>query len=415
MAAPITVGIHTLGCKVNQCDSDRLCRALRALGLEAGDQARAQVQVVNTCSVTATADAKSRKLIRRLIQANPGAAVVVTGCYAELRPEQLRAIPGVTAVVGNGGKESLPELILALVAAAPGPPLPPAHRRCRAFVGVQDGCDNCCAYCTVPHARGAMASRPAAQVVAEVAELAAAGVREVVVCGIRLGAYRSPSGEGLPHLLRALRATGIERIRFSSLEPWDVDDGLLAEIAANPTLCPHLHLPAQSGDDQVLAAMGRRNRAADFLALAGRLRQARPGLALSTDLLVGFPGESDQAFQRTLELARQAEFCRLHVFKYSPRPGTRAVGLPGQVPELEKARRSRLLLALGEELAAQFAQRHLGSRVPVLVERWRAGICQGYAPDYLPVELPGRREWCGQVVETEIMSAAGGRAMGRPG
>ena len=415
MTALTTVGIHTLGCKVNQYESDRLCQQLRALGLDAAPGRRqAPLHVVNTCSVTAVAEAKGRKLIRRLLHDHPGAQVVVTGCYAQLRPQELAAIPGVRLVAGNDAKGRLASLVLALAGSSPTPALPPARSRCRVFLGVQDGCDNFCAYCTVPHARPHLVSRPASEVEGELRELVAQGVQEVVICGIRLGAYRSASAQHLAALLRRLAATGIPRLRLSSLEPWDIGEELIGELAALPALCPHLHLPAQSGDDQVLARMGRRYDRATYLGLLARLQAAWPGLAITTDLLVGFPGETDQAFAHTVSLAREAGFARIHVFAYSPRPGTRAAGLPEQVPAPVKAERSKVLLALGEELSAGFAEIHRGRVVPVLAETRRAGVCRGYAPDYLPVQFPGAASTLGRIVPVRITGAAGRVARGRP-
>lgn len=408
-----TVGIHTLGCKVNQYESAALAADLRARGLDAVEgRRRADLLVVNTCSVTAVADAKGRKLIRRLAADNPGAPLIVTGCYAELQAAELRAVPGVTAVVGNAAKPTLPDLLLELAHDGARAPLPALRRRCRAFLKVQDGCDNYCAYCTVPFARPTMASRPLPEAVAELRGLVAAGVQEVVLCGIRLGAY-GHNGQGLPHLLRALAATGVPRLRLSSLEPWDVGPALVETIGTLDSVCPQLHLPAQSGDDAILACMGRRNTADDYLRLVAGLRRARPGLMVSTDLLVGFPGETEQAFERTIELAWAAAFGRLHVFSYSPRPGTRAAALPDQVPPEVKRHRSRRLRAVGDELARAFAAAHVGVSAPVLVESYRAGSCRGYTPDYLPVTFPGRPADCGRVLPVEITKCTAGQAAGR--
>jgi len=412
MTTPVTIGIHTLGCKVNQYESERLCRQLRALGLDAAPGRRqAALHVINTCTVTAVADAKCRKLLSRLHRDNPTAALVVTGCMAELQQARVAALPGVAAVLGNREKEALAETV-ARLAGRSEPPLPYLPSRCRAFLKVQDGCDNFCAYCAVPYARPGMRSRPVTEIVRELQTLVGEGIQEVVVCGIRLGAYAS-DGCDLGGLLDALAATGVPRLRLSSLEPWDISPGLVTALARNPALCPHLHLPAQSGDDGVLQAMGRRNTARDYRRLVADLRAARPGLALSTDLLVGFPGETDQAFHNTMDLAREVGFCRLHVFRYSPRPGTRAASMPGRVPEPVKAARSAALIALGQSLAADFAARRVGTLAEVLVESCHAGRCVGHAPDYLQVDFPGGPDLVGRIVSVEITAVTGQRARGR--
>ncbi|MDH4179580.1 MAG: radical SAM protein, partial [Armatimonadota bacterium] len=256
MSSP-PVSIITLGCKVNQCDADDIAQALAARGCEIvspGDPA--DIYIVNTCTVTATADAKARKLIRKLARAHPDARILVTGCWAQRNPEAIAALPEVHAVVPNTHKAEIPDMIAASGSAPAAASSPAPRSRTRAFLKIQDGCDHRCAYCAVPDARGRPASKPVAQVMEEAQKLADGSAQELVLCGIRLGAYGNDRGEaGLAALLRELRGVAIPRLRLSSLEPMDVGDDLLAEIADHPTLCHHLHLPLQSGDDAVLAAM----------------------------------------------------------------------------------------------------------------------------------------------------------------
>ncbi|MDH4179700.1 MAG: radical SAM protein, partial [Armatimonadota bacterium] len=267
------VRIFTFGCKVNQCDSEEIARSLAARGYAIGGRGDpADIYIVNTCTVTSTADSKARKLIRRLARSQPEATLIATGCLAETDPYSLLDLPGVAAVVPNSRKLSLADFLPGLQ-----PPLLASSyipARTRAFVKLQDGCDHGCAYCIVPSARGRRVSKPLAAVLAEIQCLVDAGAREAVLCGIRLGAYGSDRGDAtLAALLRKLREIDIPRLRLSSIEPMDLTDDLLAEVAHHPTLCHHIHLPLQSGDDTVLAAMGRGYSAADFASLVGRIRE----------------------------------------------------------------------------------------------------------------------------------------------
>lgn len=412
---PPTVAIITFGCKVNQCDSEAMAAELARQGyLVTPRGAAADAHLVNTCAVTATAEAKARKLIRRLARDRPGAPVVVTGCWAQRDPETVAALPGVAAVLPNTGKRSVAGVVSQLVAPGPRPAQDPPRFRTRAFLKVQDGCDHRCAYCAVPSARGHPTSRPMAEVLAEVSSLAEWGVQEVVLCGIRLGAYgRDCAGPTLARLLRELRGARIPRLRLSSLEPMDVGDDLVTELADHPTLCHHLHLPLQSGDDTVLAAMGRGYGAPEFTALVGRLRQAWPDLALSVDVMVGFPGETEEQFGRTFDFVARLGCSRLHVFPYSPRPGTPAAARPGQVPPAVKRERCARLLALGERLASQAAASWVGRQVEVLFERLRSGgLLFGLTEHYFGLTSPGPEAWVGRIVPVVAEEARGPELVG---
>jgi threonylcarbamoyladenosine tRNA methylthiotransferase MtaB len=385
--------VATLGCKANQYDSEVIARALREAGYHLAQEGeRIDAAVINTCTVTQVADAKGRKLIRRIIADNPRAKVVVTGCYAQLAGDEIARIPGVAAVVPNEEKPSIPGLIRTLVPPVRLPAPQPAPPKARALLKIQDGCDHYCAYCAVPRARGPMFSRPITDVLDEMHRLAAQDVKEIVLTGIRLGSYGRDLHEvTLAELLRATREVPVPRIRLSSIEPWDVTPDLIAAVAGTPAVCPHLHLPLQSGDDEVLRAMGRPYTAGDFHRLAGDLRAAMPGVALTTDVMVGFPGETGEAFERSCALVREVGFSRLHVFKYSRRPGTPAAGMRAQVPEAIKAARSEQMLAIGDELFRGLAERFVGGEVEVLFETCDAktGLCDGLTPHYLRVLAPG--------------------------
>ncbi|NIM04223.1 MAG: tRNA (N(6)-L-threonylcarbamoyladenosine(37)-C(2))-methylthiotransferase MtaB [Armatimonadetes bacterium] len=384
------VHIITLGCKVNQCDGEELGRALTCrgfqveIGVESDNSAGVgtpalqfmnPVFVVNTCTVTSTADAKARKLIRRLAKDYPGAKIIVTGCYAQRDVEAVAGLGDNILVVPNRKKPRLAETIAETLGADVIHPSDSAKTsscsgRTRAFVKVQDGCDHGCTYCIVPAVRGPMMSKPLSGIVEEVASLCEAGMKEVVLCGIRLGAYGADLQEGvsLAHLLRGLREIPIPRLRLSSLEPLDISEDLIAEFNDHPGLCHHLHLPVQSGDDGVLAAMGRGYTLSDYRRLVERIRRIWPDLSLTTDVMVGFPEESEAAFENTLEMMREFDFTKVHVFRYSARPGTPAAAMKDQVPEQTKRARMEAVQELAEGLFRRRAEQMMGRVVEVLIE-----------------------------------------------
>jgi len=404
------VRIFTFGCKVNQCDSEEIARSLARRGYHIGAPGDpADTYIINTCTVTATADAKARKLIRRLGREHPESTIIATGCLAETNPYALLNLPGVAAVIPNSRKLSLPDFLPELHS----PLLPTSHvpSRTRAFVKVQDGCDHGCAYCIVPAARGKPVSKPLAALVAEIHTLVDEGAREAVLCGIRLGAYGRDRGDTtLAAVLRQLRDIAIPRLRLSSIEPMDLGSDLLREIADHPVLCHHLHLPLQSGDDTLLAAMGRGYTAADFAGLAASVRAAWPDAALTTDIMVGFPGETEEQFDHTCSFVRELGFTRLHVFPYSPRPGAAAVGLPDQVPANVKRRRTQAALALAEDLAAASAQQWIGREVDVLFEqRGRAGLLTGLTPHYHRIHARGPDDWIRRIIHVTPTREEAGR------
>jgi len=426
-AEPPAVRIETLGCKVNQADSEALAAELLRQGYRiAGRDQRPALIVVNTCTVTHVADAKARKLIRRLARANPQAALIVTGCYAQRAPAELSRLPGVARIVPNLSKPDLPRIVRELAApplvtsqeaicdmSASGP-RPARPGSVRAFVAAQDGCDHRCSYCIVPSVRGLMRSRPIADVLAEMCALGAAGARELVICGIRLGAYgEEPRGRGLARLLRATRDLPAARLRLSSIEPWDLGEELIAEIAAHPRLCSHLHLPLQSGDDGILRAMGRPHSLDDYRAVIERLRLALPDIAITTDLMVGFPGESDRALENTLRAVDAIGFARAHVFRYSRRPGTRAAVMPGHAPEPVKAVRAARLIQATQASARRFAARFIGRVVPVLFEECVRGMCRGLSDTYLLARAPGDPSLIGHVAGIAVLAVENNHIAGR--
>lgn len=375
----------TLGCKVNQTESEAIASGLGVGGAGCAPD-DADVVVINTCTVTGEADRKARKAVRHALSLPRSPIVIVTGCLATLDAGGLSALGECVVVeadkerVGARVAEALRIRGLAVSRTAVPAEVRPA--RARAQLKVEDGCDAFCTYCIVPYARGVPRAVPADRVVAEAERLVAAGASEIVLTGINIGRY-DDAGVGLPGLLSRVAATGIARIRFSSIEPGDVTPQLLVAAQATPAFCAHLHVPLQSGSDAVLARMGRPYDTARYTATIEAARAAFPGIALSTDIIVGFPGETDAEFADTLAFARATGFSRLHVFRYSQRAGTPAAAMSGQVQPALRAERSAELRALGERMALVYANTQVGRPVEVLVERVWGDTAEGTTREYV--------------------------------
>lgn len=417
--------IVTFGCKVNQHDSAALAETLEARGWQPAVGTSPELILVNTCTVTARADQEARQVIRRLHREHPRAALLVTGCYAQRAPAEVAALPGVRGVCGNQEKGRLDEVLAALEDGgsflgvgefSPGagfaafvPRRFPGHTR--AFLKIQEGCSHGCAYCIVPRVRGGSRSLPPAGVEAALMELAAAGFAEVVLTGIDLGQYGrdlTPKAS-LAGLLRRLAGRVFPfRLRLSSLEPQEVSEELIDALAALPEVCPHFHLPLQSGSARVLAAMGRPYTPERFRDLARELLARFPDAALGLDVLVGFPGEGPEDVAATYELVASLPVAYLHVFPFSPRPGTPAAGLP-PLPAPEVRRRAAWLRELGRHKRAAFYQAQVGKVGEVLVERPapRPGWLAGLSRNYLRVLLPGPPDWVNRRLTVRLLRVAG--------
>ncbi|OAT82299.1 tRNA (N(6)-L-threonylcarbamoyladenosine(37)-C(2))-methylthiotransferase MtaB [Desulfotomaculum copahuensis] len=418
------VALVTLGCKVNQYESASLAEMFRRRGYQVVDfKQPADIYVINTCTVTHLGDRKSRQLIRRAGRKNPAALIVVTGCYAQTAPGEVLAIPGVDLVVGTRDKARIVELVefhrpggepldaVSDVFAGHGFAELPATAvtgRVRAFLKVQEGCSNYCAYCIVPYARGPLKSRRPENVIEEARRLVADGFKELVLTGIHTGAYGrdQPDGPDLAGLVARVAAVpGLLRLRLSSVEPLDVTTELLDVMASRGNVCPHLHIPLQSGDDTVLERMRRHYTSAWFGNLLEEVRRKIPGVAVTTDVIVGFPGETEEQFERTLQFVGEMAFSRLHVFKYSPRRGTPAAAFPGQVPAQVKEERSHRLITLGEALARDFAVQYTSRQVTVLAEEpfpAGDGLWEGYTGNYLRVVFPAGPAVRGELVRVQV-------------
>jgi len=423
------VYLQSLGCKLNQSELESLaCRFVQAGHVVVGTAGEADLCVLNTCAVTHTAVGKSRQAIRRLRRANSEACLAVTGCYAHMWPQEIREMDGVDLVVGNEGKEHLIECIEKELGIkgqgssrdwvpAPDSWLPVPGARTRAFVKIQDGCDNHCTYCIVRVARGGQRSRPRRDVLAEVEARVAAGYQEVVLTGVHIGAYGRDRGhqgdESLWGLVEAiLTHTDVRRLRLSSIEPWDLDPACL-RLWEDSRLCRHLHLPLQSGCDATLQRMGRNYTASQFAALVEAAREAIPDVAVTTDVIVGFPGESEAEFRESLCFVEAMGFARTHVFTYSARPGTPAATLPDQLSPPVKKARSRAMMEVGHHSAEVFRCAFLGRTLEVLwegqargSEAGREALWRGLTDNYLRVRTREGGNLYNTVTRTELVALA---------
>jgi threonylcarbamoyladenosine tRNA methylthiotransferase MtaB len=396
------VAFFTLGCKVNQNDSSSLValfqnKGYRIVPFEKG----ADIYIINTCSVTRTSDHKSAQVIRKAIGLTPGAVVAVTGCFAQTAPEEVSGIPGVNLVVGMAERPNIVELVESyldnrrnIVAVQEREGSNPfwsvdtadSTMRTRATMKIQDGCEQFCSYCIVPYARGKVRSLPPTRVREDFERLLERGFKEIVLSGIHLGSYGKDLGIPLETLLAELvHTSGDFRIRLGSVEPYDMSDTLLRLIAGNDKICQFLHIPLQSGCDRILQLMSRGYQTSFYAGLLNKIRSLNPLMGIGTDLIVGFPGETESDFQATYDFIIQQNFSRIHVFRYSPRPGTRAADFPDRIPKKVQESRSRVVQQLAAGSAADFAKRFMGRPVRVLFEEQEQSVWTGLSGEYLRV------------------------------
>jgi threonylcarbamoyladenosine tRNA methylthiotransferase MtaB len=411
----MNVYLRSLGCRLNWSEIETLARQFAADGHTiVSDPVQAELCVLNTCAVTAQAERKTRHSVGALARANPDARIAIVGCYPTLRPETSADLSGVTWIISNAEKDHAKEIILS------SPSLPRAAAsslplRTRSFVKVQDGCDNHCTYCVIRLLRGSARSRPLNDVIAKVQTLVEEGCQEIVLTGVNLGSYgrdlKLP--DGLRTLVTALLdQTDLPRLRLSSLEPWDLDETFF-ELWENPRLCRQLHLPLQAGCDETLRRMGRRITTAAFAQLVRSARATIPDLAVTTDILVGFPGEHETAFRASHDFVAEMEFARLHVFPYSSRPGTPAARLPNQVARKERQARARAMRELGDEQARRFRQQFVGREMIVLWEQRQSNsLWIGLTDNYLRVASHTDANLHNQITITQLLSAQNGYLMG---
>lgn len=411
-----TIAFATLGCRVNQYDTDSMRGLFLAQGFkDVPYDETADVYIINTCSVTQMGEKKSRQLIRRAKKHNPNAVVVVTGCYAQLDSELLAAMDGVSAVVGTNEKKQVVTIVEDLLqhpeqqaitavhnvrqseAFEEIPLYPSAVEHTRADLKIQEGCNNFCTFCIIPYTRGALKSRQPDAVIAEAKRLVAFGFKELVLTGIHLGAYGKelPDKPSLALILRRLvEETDVKRIRLGSLESIEVDEDLIDVMNSSDRICPHLHLPLQSGSDAILKAMNRHYTKAEFIDLIADLRTRIHGLTISTDLILGFPGETDELFAETLETLKLLKFSHIHAFPYSPRQGTPAATMKDQVDMAVKKHRVEIVNTLSAQQKTAVLQGMVGKDALVLLEKQDGIVGEGFSENYERVRVTGLTKPC---------------------
>ena len=406
--------LHNLGCKVNAYETEAMQQILEEAGYEIVPFSEyADVYVINTCSVTNMADRKSRQMLHRAKKQNPDAIVVGAGCYVQTKEAQALVDESIDIVIGNNKKHELVPLLreyeashrkMACVAdinhekqAYEELSLSRTAEHTRAFIKVQDGCNQFCTYCIIPFARGRVRSRELPDVLQEIRTLAKSGYREVVLTGIHLSSYGVDNGESLLHLIEAVhKLEGIERIRLGSLEPRIVTDAFAKTLSELPKICPHFHLSLQSGCDTVLSRMNRRYDTAEYEVGCALLRRYFEHPAITTDVIVGFPGETDEEFETTERYLERIHFYEMHIFQYSRREGTKAAAMPDQVPEAVKKERSEKLLALGHRMSEEFRRYYLGRQVTALLEEEflydGKRYYTGYTKEYVKVAVETEKD-----------------------
>lgn len=418
-----SVATYTVGCKVNQYETALIEEELEEKGFKIVPFSEiADYYLINTCTVTARSDQKCREYIRSALKRNPMAKIVVTGCYAERNPVELEKISVQCLIFSNYQKRNIAGY-LAKDALGIGETMAtekeimiskfPGHTR--AFIKIQDGCNLFCSYCIVPYVRREIVSRPIGRVIEEAKKLLNSGYREIVLCGINLGNY----GQLIPLLEKLNSLEGLDRIRISSIEPLHVKEELIRAIDSLSKLCHHLHIPLQSGDDYILKVMNRNYTTGDYQATLEMVRRVVPDMGISTDLIVGFPGETEERFQNTYDFAKKMYFSRIHIFRFSPRPETLASRLPGMVPPSEVRRRSTILDGLEKELRERFYRQYLNREVKVLFERKvrekrqnGKSLYSGLSSNYIRVLAPAGEDELNRLVSVRINDVASGYAIG---
>lgn len=413
----LKVSFHTLGCKLNFAETATLARQFNSGGYVKASAGEADIYVVNTCSVTEHADKKCRNLIRKLARTNPDAIIAVTGCYAQLKPDAIRDMEGVDIVLGNSAKGQLFAQVDELAKKGKLSPCETnslagffsafsTEGRTRSFLKVQDGCDYKCAYCTIPYARGGSRNIPIAEAVRQAEEISASGLKEIVLTGINTGDFGHSTGEKFIDLLRALDSVdGIERYRISSIEPNLLTDEVIGFTAASAKFQPHFHIPLQSGCDRILGMMRRRYTTEVFAQRMEAVRQAMPDTFFGIDVIVGFPGETEEDFRTTYDFLECVAPSYLHVFPYSDRPLAPASKFDGKVHPQVAAERVARLTALSDRLHRQFSERHIGSEAYVLWESTlKDGNMAGFTGNYIRVVAPYDKKYVNEITRVRLSS-----------
>ncbi len=416
----LTVAYHTLGCKVNSYETEAVAELMEARGYErVSFSEKADIYIINSCMVTIAAEAKTRQYARKPHRLNADAVVVVMGCLSQLKAERMLGIPGVRIVVGTKNRENIPDYIEHYISDPR--PLNKVSRfdrdetydtlriddfshHQRAFLKIEDGCDNFCTYCIIPYTRGRVRSKPRRVVLGEAKDLVRSGHKEIILTGIHTGAYgKDLQDTSFSSLLKSLsEIEGLKNIRMSSIEVNELTADVVDVLASSDKFVPHLHIPLQSGSDRILKKMNRHYTTEEYSSIVRRIRERLGDIAITTDVIVGFPSETDADFNAMVAFIKKMEFQGLHVFPFSPRKGTPAAGMNDRVDDAEKKRRVKTLLALSEKMHLDYVKEHAGDVHRVIVERQRNGYLMGHTRDYIHVRFKGDASLIGSMVHVRI-------------
>jgi threonylcarbamoyladenosine tRNA methylthiotransferase MtaB len=414
------VAFITLGCKVNTYETEGMKRLFEQAGyIVVEPDISADVYVINTCTVTHLSDRKSRQMIRRARRLNPDAIIAAVGCYAQIAPEEVSSIEGVNLVIGNNHKSEIIDLVNR--ASCDSQKVEVSLRKdmrtfeelwaesytdqTRAFLKIQDGCDQFCSYCIIPFARGSIRSRNIDSIIAEANKLSQNGFKEIVLTGIHLTSYGNDTGEHtlIDVIERLNDIDGLERIRLGSLEPLYMTEEMIRDMSEIEKLCPHFHLSLQSGCDETLRRMNRKYTTAEYREIVENIRKYFDDPAITTDIMTGFPGETEDEFRQTCIFVEAIEFSQIHVFQYSVRKGTKAADMKEQIPPMLKEERSKKLVEISEMSAHNFRQKQIGKTARVLIEDKHKDYYQGHTENYLPVRVVFEDDICGKVLSVKLI------------
>ncbi len=419
---------YTLGCKVNQYESQAMAQSLEKQGFIITDHSeKADVYVINSCTVTAESDRKTRQAVRRFKKQHPDSIVILTGCMPQAFPEVSCELGEADIVIGNKSNHLLHDYIMQYIngsgrifaveqhksgEAFKGCTISSFRERTRASVKIEDGCNRFCSYCIIPYARGRVRSKPLDELKEEIASLAKNGFSEIVLVGINLSAYGTDIGSSIVEAVRlAASFDGIKRVRLGSLEPDHITDEVIAGLSEIPEFCPQFHISLQSGCDSTLKRMNRHYNSAEYYELCEKLRSSFDGTTITTDVMVGFPGETEEDFISSLEFVKKVGFEKVHVFPYSIRPGTPAAKMANQVEKCEKERRAAIMSDAAEEIRQNFLKNQIGKVLEVLIEEYHGGFAQGYTANYTPVKIACDDDIHG-IIKTEITAVDGDFCIG---
>lgn len=425
-----SVAFLTLGCRVNQYETEAIAEAFINEGYRMVDfEEKADVYVINTCTVTSIGDKKSRQMIRKAKKKNPQAVVVVAGCYSQVAPGEVAAIEGVDIIVGTSGKSQIPDLVKEYLESGSQinhvqdimnikrfeeMEIDEYQDRTRAFLKIQDGCDRYCSYCLIPYARGHIRSRAPEKIIHEVEKLAAGGFKEIILSGIHVASYgKDIGGITLTDVIEKISAIdGIERIRIGSIDPTFFDENTVNRLGKVKKLCPHFHLSLQSGCNETLKRMNRHYTTDEYKAIVEDLRRTIPDVSITTDIIVGFPGETDEEFETTYSFLKEIALSKMHVFKFSPRKGTRAAQMDNQVDPVVKEKRIHRVIELDRYLENNFISSFIGRNMKVLFEETKDGYAYGYTENYVRVRVPSDEELIGKIMTVRLDACTGEMADG---